>query len=133
MSTHTTAWITGFIATVLVVMGARYYDYVIKEDYLLEVHTNCDSTSEACFVVDCDNEDPDCDLTPYKKVEIVAHVAPKCLEEHTCEAFSCEGLGECYLTYCSDEVLEDGEKCSNLSELNNENVATNTAKVLDSE
>jgi hypothetical protein len=116
MRTHTTAWITSFILIVAIATGARYYSYIIKKDYLLEANTTCDTATGDCFVADCNSDDPDCDLAPYKKVEIVANEAPKCLEEHTCETFSCEGLEECSLTYCSDETIEEGERCQTLEE-----------------
>ena len=91
MRTHTTAWITALILIVALVVGARYYTYIVKRDFLIEASTICDSSTEACFTADCDTEDPECDLTPYKKVEIVANEAPECLEEHRCESFTCEG------------------------------------------
>lgn len=98
------------VLSLLCVIGYRYYDYIYKQNFLLDVNASCDPVKENCFVADCE-PGPDCDQTPYKKVEILAHNAPKCLEEHTCENFSCDGIGSCNVTYCLADTLSDGEKC----------------------
>ena len=79
----------------------------------------CDPTEKSCFVSDCSvDNDPECDVSPYMKVEINAHQAPKCLEEHTCEAFVCtEELESCSITYCSEDTIEEGEICFENSEI----------------
>lgn len=99
---------------VLAVIANRFYQYQIKQNFLLEVNTFCDPVTESCFVSDCSLEDdPECDLTPYKKVEVLAAGVPQCLQEHTCQSFSCDGLEQCSITYCSDETKEGGEGCIN--------------------
>ena len=97
----------------LIAFGTRYFDYVWEKNTLIYVYAACDPTEESCFIVD--NEDDawlEFQLTPYKKVEIVEKYAPVCLEEHTCERFSCNNLETCEETLCSDDSLEDGESCT---------------------
>jgi hypothetical protein len=101
------------ILSLICVMGYRYYEYIYLRNFLLDVNVPCDPTTEQCFVADCE-PGPDCDSTPYAKVEIIAHDAPVCLEEHACESFSCDGINSCNVTYCSADSLVDGEVCTNV-------------------
>lgn len=83
---------------------------------MLEVGAPCNPEIEKCFVSDCSSEDdPECDLTPYKKVEILAKEAPSCLEEHSCESFGCNQIKSCSITYCDNKSKEEGEICTNLN------------------
>jgi hypothetical protein len=95
----------------LCVVGYRYYGYVYMKNFLIDVNAVCDPKRQSCFVADCDPADSECDTTPYIKVELLAHDAPVCLEEHSCQTFSCSGLSNCTITTCSSESLSDGEKC----------------------
>lgn len=97
---------------VLIVVANRAYQYYVKQNFLLLVNAICDPATEDCFVMDCAVDELGCDTTPYKKVEILAALAPKCLEEHSCEQFSCNDLKPCSVTYCSADTTEEGEKCS---------------------
>jgi hypothetical protein len=96
-----------------VVVFYRYQQYVVNKNFVLKVNTVCDTNTESCFVADCSPEnDTECDVTPYKKVEILDAYAPKCLEEHNCPAFSCENSEDkCSVSYCSSDITESGEKC----------------------
>jgi hypothetical protein len=108
-------WIALFLAVICIVAWYRYDQYVVQKNFLLEVNAVCNPASEACFVADCSpTDDPFCDTTPYKKVEILASEAPACLEEHTCESFSCDGIERCSITYCLDEIKEDWESCTEI-------------------
>ena len=100
------------LATLLVVFN-RYQQYIINRNFVLNIDTVCSPDIEKCFTMDCSPaDDPECDDTPYKKVEILEINAPKCLEEHNCSDFACDpGDILCSITFCSDNVLEDGEKC----------------------
>lgn len=112
MNKNTKFFLVVLLVLILIVVGYRYKQYYLDRNFLIEVNTVCDIESENCFVADCSiEEDPDCDDTPYKKVKILANEAPACLEEHTCEVFSCEEKENCSVIYCSDESLEDGERC----------------------
>lgn len=91
----------------------RYDQYVLKGNFYLEAYASCDPATEMCFVADCPpEEDLECDASPYKKIEMVEREAPKCLEEHTCDTFSCPAnSGNCSVTYCSEDTLDEGEVC----------------------
>ena len=93
--------------------GYRYYQYIIKQNYILEINTICDSNISNCFT---SSEDLSFGQNPYEKVNIVERYAPKCLEEHNCNSFSCPlGLSSdlCEITYCSNDTKADGEECIN--------------------
>ncbi len=90
----------------------RYYEYVTRKDFLVYTYVSCNPEVEACFVPTCSpEEDPLCDLSPYKKITIPAYNAAACLYEHTCINFSCTKEDECVQTYCSTEEENDDEIC----------------------
>lgn len=119
-----TLWIQWiFIATILFVIGVRYYDSIVRRDFLIEATISCDPMHEACFAWDCDVEtDPTCDQTPYKKIALPAYSASHCLEENDCPEFSCEAAAGCTTTYCSDETREEWELCTEFVLLPSETV-----------
>jgi len=101
--------------SILIILGIvwyRYDQYVVQRNFITYAAVPCSEEEGTCFVMDCSPEEEGCDLTPYKKVEVLASEAPKCVEEHTCEAFACPaGSTTCSETFCEDETLEDGEIC----------------------
>ena len=100
-----------FLVIILSIILYRFKDYIIDRNFDLIVNTKCSEGEKNCFKSDC-TPGPDCDETPYKKVQISSNGAPKCLEEHTCENFTCnENYKKCSITYCSNETLSDGEVC----------------------
>ncbi len=103
---------------VLVVVGHSFLRYKVSEDFILTGAIECDIESESCFIADCSPEDPECDLTPYKKIQVDARNAPSCLYENDCENFVCVESGGCVETLCSEESHEDGEQCSSKIEIN---------------
>lgn len=100
-----------FLLVILGIFAYRYDQYLLKQNYLIDAQVPCDPSQEQCFAVDCSDDDPECDTTPYKKVEMLAAEAPACLVEEGCEAFSCS-TESCQITFCSDDTLEDGEVCA---------------------
>lgn len=96
---------------VLSTIGYRYYDYFIAKNISLYAFTPCSPDIENCFISSEESAYFEFQLEPYKKIEILDKYAPTCLEEHTCENFSCDGIESCIVTYCSEETLEDGEYC----------------------
>ncbi len=107
-----------FLLLVILVCGYRYYDYVLKQNYTVIVNTLCDTNKSNCFISDCDPEVVGCEAKPYKKVEVQAFNAPKCLLEHTCVDFFCDTTqGQCSVTYCNNDNIEDGESCSTMSNI----------------
>lgn len=100
---------------VLVTVIVRYDQYVNKKDFLLFTTESCNPHLEFCFVAACSpEEDPECDITPYKKITMPADKAPSCLFEHTCENFICNPYDRCETTYCSENSIEIGEGCINI-------------------
>ena len=101
-----------FVVFIMCVVLFRYYDYVIQHNFVMDVNAPCDTSTEQCFVQDCSPTDkPDCPGGPYKKIEIKNADAPRCLENHQCQSFSCDGIASCTTTYCSKDTLADGESC----------------------
>jgi len=98
----------------LIVSLYRFEQYMVNKNFVIDVNTLCDPSTENCF--DSTN-DLSFGQNPYKKVEIIARYAPKCLEEHTCESFVCpdnlNNPNDCIITYCSAETKVDGESCVN--------------------
>lgn len=98
---------------VIFVAGHNFNRYFIQRNYSLSVFTSCDVEKFDCFVADPEVGDPTYQSGPYSKVEIVAKFAPACLDEHTCQNFTCDGFSEgCKITYCSEDSKEEGESCS---------------------
>lgn len=97
---------------IFAIVWYRYDQYVVQRNFIIHAAAPCDSSEGTCFVADCSPEDDEtCDLTPYKKVELLANKAPACLEEHTCASFACAAIDSCTETYCDEESLEEGEVC----------------------
>ena len=114
MNKKTKYFIYFAILITLVVIFYGYQQYIVDKNFLIDVNTVCNPKTENCFVSDCSPKtDSECDITPYKKIEVLDIYAPKCLEEHNCSVFSCDNKNEsdCSVTYCSSDTLEDGEKC----------------------
>lgn len=102
-----------FVLFVAGIVGYRYYDYVYNQDFLIDVTTACNPAQEQCFISNCSPEDDlSCPGGPYKKVELLAREAPLCLLDHSCVNFACGSDANCSITYCSTDLLEDGESCS---------------------
>lgn len=100
------------IICISLIVGYRFHQYMVERNFVIEVNTTCDSKVENCFSA---SEDLSFGQNPYKKVKIIAHYAPKCLEEHNCESFTCPNdvgnSSECEITYCSNDTKVDGEEC----------------------
>ena len=101
-------WVLVIVAGVI---GFRYHQYVIAENYLLHVTTPCDTEAHSCFVYVDTESGASSENTAFKKIEILASQAPSCLEEHTCGEFSCTNYAGCNEIYCDEDTLSDGESC----------------------
>jgi hypothetical protein len=101
------------VCLILIAVGYRFKEYLIDRSFILELNTVCDPKMENCF-----NSTTDLSFgqNPYEKVKITASYAPKCLEEHDCDNFSCptvlKNTEVCEITYCSDTTKVDGENCT---------------------
>ena len=120
MKKETKIFLLLIIFATFVVVSFRYTEYIIHKNFILNVNMSCNPSFEICFVSDCSPEnDPKCDVTPYKKIKILDSIAPQCLEEHTCAQFLCSKNSNCLITNCSLDNVKGGEKCIQLSDQQN--------------
>ncbi len=101
---------------VLLVAAAiwKYQVYFVERDYLIYNQIACDPTEESCFAYLCEEDDEECDDTPYKKIEKYASNIAVCDEyaREDCPELTCEESEfGCIVTACSEDTLEDGEQC----------------------
>ncbi len=113
--TELITFLISIFVLVVMVFAYNFLHYYTAKEYPLYSYTSCDPSRDSCFEVDPESENFAFYTEPYAKVDIIARYAPTCLNEHTCTNFTCIGIEDhCTVTYCSDEVLEDGELCSTL-------------------
>lgn len=100
----------------LAATAANFFEYRVKQDFLIFAHTSCDPSTTTCFAADCDPDtDSECDQTPYTKVSIAANTAPGCILENNCIDFSCNTYPNCTMISCSEDKLDNGETCTSSS------------------
>lgn len=117
--------ILGVLAALLVfIVGLKYVEYFVQEDFMVFAYVNCDPETEACFQYDCADWCEDAgpwkfyEGDPYKKLRLSSNNAPACLEAMTCLDMTCADIGgDCETIYCSDETVNvdtvDGDEyCS---------------------
>lgn len=127
------SWIlTTLLASLLVVVAYRFGEYQVAGDYLIYTTVTCDSTTEQCFIVDCNPADEECDQAPYKKVTLHAGSAPTCALEHSCEAFACPANDStCEVVLCDADVIEEGEICTDIEIPANTETTEDVAEVFE--
>ena len=108
-------------------IGFSYWRFVVKRDFVVFMHTECDPFVERCFVERCDpaaegedewpcvgNEDEDVSFFKIQKRN--ASFIPLCSsDDETCDPFECtKGEKDCSVLYCDedDENFEDGQECN---------------------
>ena len=103
-----------FIFSVCISVGITYYRYVIKKDYIIFVHVECNPEVDSCFYYECEEGDSECEIEYYKKIEKKAFNIELCdSESPDCKPLFCaEGEKDCTITNCSVDNVEEGEKCS---------------------
>jgi hypothetical protein len=105
------------LAVIIFTVWFKFSQYTVQENYILYALITCDPTTHNCFTTDCDPENEECDTSTYKKVEMTANAAPACVKENNCEEFACESDDpNCSETYCSEDTLEEGERCTENTE-----------------
>jgi hypothetical protein len=129
-----------FFAIILtVVFGSTifsFYRFSFLRDYVITAETECDPAIESCFVRPCDPEeddvcDEDTDPSYYRIVEKQASSMPTCdpHEDASCDPFACESDSpvpgiqvpvSCIFTYCDEENVPDGERCSGLEDVSDD-------------
>jgi hypothetical protein len=107
-------WI--FVIALIISVGATYYRYIIKNDYIIYAHAPCDPKIESCFYVSCERMDcpAEADIEYYKKINKKAFNIEICDSENPdCKPLVCkENEADCEITNCSEENIEGDEACS---------------------
>ncbi len=108
-------WI--FAGALIISVGVTYYRYVVKRDYIIFAHTECDPKTESCFYTPCeDGAENDCgaEIEYYKKINKKAFNIELCdIEQPDCKPLVCkDGEKDCEIISCSDATLGEGESCS---------------------
>ena len=124
-------------------VGATYYRYIIKKDYIVESKIDCDPTVSACFVWQCDPaskvegeacvNDPAVDTSYYALARRNARKVPLCDPEKdtNCKPWECgAGEQECGQTFCDATTkVEQGVECNDPVQYNATHpVATSTER-----
>jgi hypothetical protein len=102
---------------ILITVGIKYMQFYIYKDFTFLTQVDCNPATEACFKLLEENQDFETNIiyydgSPYKYVEMPATIAPACLEETTCQDFTCDQVGggcETYFCDVNDEESYDPE------------------------
>jgi len=109
-------YVAGIVFFITLVVMASFTRYFVLKDYQLVTFTECNTDTHSCFTNDPNFDGFSFYSVPYAKVNIYAPDAPACLDEHTCQGFSCDNRGEdCLVIYCSEDNLDEGEICTESS------------------
>ena len=112
-----------FGIAILVSVAVSYYVFMVKRDYVIDAHVDCDPASEKCFMEKCDpaSEDvatmctgnPKEDTTFYKIIHKNAMRIPVCDSRVAeCAPIVCDdGEPDCSYSLCEDDN-KDGVSCS---------------------
>jgi hypothetical protein len=103
-------------------IGASYYKFIVKRNYIVEAQADCDPYTKKCFVHVCDSSageectgNPEEDTSYYKLIRRNAQNIPLCdPKEEGCNALACpSGETECEIIFCDPATAEkDGVECS---------------------
>ena len=86
----------------------NYYNFFIKNDYIVTKQIPCDPKIDSCFVSDCQSNDSTCDpTTTYMKIEVPSKYAGSDYNSLSCA----KNDPSCNIITCQDDTLETGEKC----------------------
>lgn len=103
-------------------VGASYYKFIVKRDYIIEAQADCDPYAKKCFVYVCDpaageecTGNPEEDTSYYKIIRRNAQNIPLCdPAKEGCDALVCpSGEPECEIAFCDQEKAKESEvECS---------------------
>lgn len=114
-----------FAILIIAAVGATYYRYMVKRDYIVKAQIDCDPETENCFIWKCDPNSleegekctgvPDNDIWYYKVLYRNAKNIPNCdPKDENCTAYVCgEGEADCSYELCASENAPKGEECNN--------------------
>lgn len=94
----------------IIVIAACFYKFYIKQEFDYIVETQCDNTSQTCFVRDCSDPDTGCppnNFSQYQKYSIKASDFPLC-DNEDCTAVCASGVIECEPIECTDDEIDAG-------------------------
>jgi hypothetical protein len=95
--------------SIVAVIAATGYKFLIQKDYRFIVEAECDSSMEACFHRDCtETECPPNELEYYKTFSVAAADFPKCAD-NSCAAECARGAIRCEEIPCDADA---GDECS---------------------
>jgi hypothetical protein len=123
MDTKSKILLVALLLLIVGSVGTAYYRYMVVRDYVVEMQTDCDPMSEACFIYVCDPEVEECSGNPeedtwyYKMFRRNAANIPICdPSEEGCEAYVCaEEEQDCEVILCDETTLAEfdaGDACS---------------------
>ncbi len=125
-----------FVIIGLLIVGSvavTFWRYMIKRNYIVQAQTECDPTTENCFVWKCDpasteeseacTGDPEKDIWFYKIIRRNAKNIPLCdPNNENCPALVCDpGEKDCSEELCVEENVPEGEYCNNPDQYNIDN------------
>jgi hypothetical protein len=120
MDTKTKIFFIVFFLLIAGAVGASYYKFIVKRNYIVEAQADCDPYTKKCFVHTCDSGageectgNPEEDTSYYKIIRRNAQNIPLCdPKEEGCNALVCpSGEAECEITFCDPATAGDVE-CS---------------------
>lgn len=105
-------WI--IIIILVISVGVAFYKYVIKKDYTITTHLNCDPNTESCFYVPCENSDCSTETEYYKLINKKAFNIDLCTDtSQNCEPLVCKNGEEgCEIISCTSDNVSGEKKCS---------------------
>ena len=116
MITFTKPFFVLLALIVALTMALAYRQFVIEGNFQISARIPCDPAKSSCFISDCDPQDDlSCITSPYLKVQVLAAIAPVCLEQGDCQQFACPtgaSMADCQITPCTPDTIEDGEHCT---------------------
>ena len=117
--------VIAFLCVVVLSVIATFWRTFISREYVIMFQSNCDPTTDRCFVQECTPDAPDTnpcfDAAATKEyfvqLAMDAHAVPTCTEDnHQCTTIRCTpDMGdECHETFCdsADSALPDGVTCN---------------------
>jgi hypothetical protein len=133
-----------FFFLIIASVGVTFWRIYIKKDYIVQAQTDCDPTTEKCFVWQCDPKstvegeactgDPDKDTWYYKIVKKNASLIPLCdPNDENCKPLECaDGEKDCSVTLCDEtNKKEQGVECNDPVQYNIDNPAEETDATCD--
>ena len=125
-----------FIIIGLLIAGSvavTFWRYIVKRDYIVQAQTDCDPTTENCFIWKCDpastvegeacTGDPEKNIWYYKIIHRNAKNIPNCdPKDENCKALVCNpGEKDCSEELCTPESVKAPDTCNDPAQYNVDN------------